>query len=222
MTEANAGHERTIRRLEPYPAAAPEVGSWLGTMQTLRRGLLNTLGRIEKAGWGNDFLDWRGPAGDDNSVGSLLYHISVVELGWLYFDMLPATAPGDLKDLLPVPGWDEHERLTHVPGKTISEHKELLAEARHRFLELVAPMSLEDWRTLRSPEGEDYSVTPEWIVFHLVEHEAGHLYEIHRMVRKWRAQKPRWFPARAVARFQPQPFGSFGRAWPADRVAARP
>jgi hypothetical protein len=36
----------------------------------------------------------------------------------------------------------------------------------------------EDWPTLRSPHGEDYDVSPEWAVFHLVEHEAGHAYQI--------------------------------------------
>ncbi len=188
MTDPDAGHERTIRTLEPYPAVTPEVGIWLGAMQTLRSGLLNSLGRIERADWGEDFLDWRGPTGDDNSVGSLLYHIAVAELGWLYFDIMLGDTPADLEELLPFPGWDEKERLTHVPGRTLQQHLDLLAEARRRFLAHVSPMALEDWRNLRAPEGDDYAATPEWIVFHLVEHEAGHMYEIHRMVRKWRAQ----------------------------------
>src|SRR5690625_807260 len=189
MTDTDAGPERTIRILEPYPAVTPEVGVWLGAMQTMRHGLLSSLDRIGRAGWGNDFLDWRGPAGDDNSVGSLLYHIALVELGWLYFDMMLGDTPADLKELFPFEGWDEQERLTHVPDRSLQEHLDLLAESRRRFLAHVASVSLEDWRTLRSPEGDDYSATPEWIVFHLVEHEAGHMYEIHRMVRKWRAQQ---------------------------------
>lgn len=186
MAGTDTGEQRSIRTLEPYSAAAPEVGVWLGSMQTLRRGLLNTLSRIDQAGWGGDFLDWRGPADEDNSVGTLLYHIALVELGWLYFDMMPEAAPQDLRELLPFDGWDDQGRLTHVADKPLREHIELLAEARGKFLELVAPMSVEDWRTLRSPAGEDYSATPEWMVYHLVEHEAGHMYEIHRMVRKWR------------------------------------
>ncbi len=188
MIDSDAGPRR-IQELDPYPAATPEVGTWLGAMEKVRGGLLRTLGRIDAAGWGNEFLDWRGPQGDDNSVGTLLYHIAWVELGWLYFDIMLGDAPADLKELLPVHGWDDQERLTHIPGKSMQEHLELLAEARRRFLEQIAPMMLEDWRTLRSPEGDDYSATPEWVVFHLVEHEAGHMYEIHRMVRKWRAQQ---------------------------------
>jgi hypothetical protein len=37
---------------------------------------------------------------------------------------------------------------------------------------------LDDWRRLRSPDDVDYRVTPEWAVFHLVEHEAGHSFQI--------------------------------------------
>ena len=102
MTDTGASPERTVLTMEPYPAPVKAVGAWLGAMQTMRQGLLHALARIDRAGWGNGFLDWR---------------------------------------------------------------------------------------TLRSPPGEDYSATPEWIVFHLVEHEAGHLYGIHRLVRLWREQR---------------------------------
>lgn len=175
--------------MEPHPAAVEAVGAWLGAMQSIRGQLLHTLTRIDRAGWGNGFLDWRGPAGDDNSVGSLLYHIAAVELSWLYFDMLPEREPDDLRDLLPFDDRDDQGHLVHVTGWTMQQHLDLLAEARRRFLHEVGAMTLEDWRTLRSPPGEDYSATPEWIVFHLVEHEAGHLYGIHRLVRLWREQR---------------------------------
>src|SRR5690625_957417 len=33
--------------------------------------------------------------------------------------------------------------------------------------------------------GEDYAVTPGWINYHLLEHEAEHRAEILRLVRKW-------------------------------------
>jgi hypothetical protein len=51
-------------------------------------------------------------------------------------------------------------------------------------------MSLADWRTPRSPKNEDYSVTPEWMVFHLVEHEAGHIFQVSAL----RSRASRFFP----------------------------
>lgn len=47
-------------------------------------------------------------------------------------------------------------------------------------------MTGEDWSRLRDPAGEDYAVSPAWVVFHLVEHEAGHAAQI--AVMKKRAQ----------------------------------
>jgi hypothetical protein len=187
MSDETTSSGRDIDRLGTYPeAAVPEVGQWLWGMQAVRRGLLNTLDRIEKAGFGQQFLDWRGPDGNDNSVGTLLYHVAGVEMGWLYCDMLMTGFPDEVQAWFPLDDRDETGRLRFIPGLGFEEHRTRLARTRERFLEVVAGLSLEDWRRLREPEGEDYAVTPGWIVFHLLEHEAGHLYEIRRLVRKWR------------------------------------
>ena len=51
-------------------------------------------------------------------------------------------------------------------------------KCRAVFLERMKEINLEDWSKLRSPEGENYSVSPAWAVFHLVKHEAGHAAQI--------------------------------------------
>jgi uncharacterized damage-inducible protein DinB len=45
----------------------------------------------------------------------------------------------------------------------------------------------EEWSRLREPEGEPYAVAPAWMVFHLVEHEAGHAAQIASMRRRARS-----------------------------------
>lgn len=192
MTNEPAEPARTVHTLGSYPGAAPEVGAWLWALQETRRGLLSTLERTERAGFGQEFLDWRGPGGDDNPVGTLLYHVAGVEMGWLYFDMLMTGLPDDVKGWFPLDDREEGGRLRRLPGISMAEHKERLEKSRQRFLEVVSELTLADWNEPRSPEGEDYSATPGWIVFHLVEHEAGHLYEIRRMVRKWRERGGIW------------------------------
>jgi hypothetical protein len=57
-----------------------------------------------------------------------------------------------------------------------------LCAMRRRFLKLIGPMSLEVWSTLREP---DYAAAPAWIVFRLVEHQAGHTFQIREMKRRW-------------------------------------
>lgn len=33
-------------------------------------------------------LDWHGPDGQENSIGSLLFHMALVERTWLHYDFL--------------------------------------------------------------------------------------------------------------------------------------
>ncbi len=185
MTEAAKRPERRLHTAGNHHGALPEIGTWLWGMKEARRGLLRTLERIEAAGFGQEFLDWRGIDGKDNSVGTVLYHVAGVEMGWLYFDLLMTALPDDVKERFPEEDRAEDGNLRHFPGETLDQHRDRLAWTRQRFLESVSALSLEEWHELRSPEGEDYAATPAWIVFHLLEHEAGHLYEIRRVVRKW-------------------------------------
>lgn len=185
MSEASGRSERTIDAMGSYPGAVPEIGVWLWAMEEARRNLLATLKRIERAGFGQEFIDWRGPDGNDNSVGSLLYHIAGVEMGWLYFDVLGTGLPADIQELFPVDDRTEDGMLRHVADVPLADHIAKLATTRRRFLEIVGAMSLEEWNELKEPAGEDYAMTPAWTVYHLVEHEAGHLYEVRRVVRKW-------------------------------------
>src|SRR5690606_11586373 len=113
-------------------------------------------------------LDWRGPSGSDNSIGSLLYHLALVEMSWLYEDMLLAEPPADIAALFPVAHRAADGTLAHVPGVELSEHLRRLEVARDRFLELMTPMTLTDWHTVREPPGTDYASSPAWVVYHLV------------------------------------------------------
>lgn len=178
-------NERSVHTMGAYPGAIPQVGVWLWAMQEARRNLLTTLGRIERAGFGQEFIDWRGADGNDNSVGTLLYHIAGVELGWLYVDILGGALPDDWSTLFPFDDRTDEGTLRHIPGVALEDHVAKLAESRRRFLDIVSAMSEEQWNELRSPPGENHSITMAWTVYHLLEHEAGHTYQIYRIVRKW-------------------------------------
>ncbi|HLV11825.1 MAG TPA: DinB family protein [Trueperaceae bacterium] len=178
MSETFAGRE--VRTVQPHPGADNEVGRWLWAMEEVRRGLEG-----EVAGLDRDRLDWRGHSGDDNSIGSLLYHIALIETSWLFEDILMRPYPEDLIALFPHDHRTRDGKLTHVPGVPVSEHLERLRFVRRRFVDLLGPMSRDEWDRVRAPEGVDYAVSPAWVVFHLVEHEAGHLFEIRAINRRW-------------------------------------
>lgn len=105
-------------------------------------------------------------------------------MGWLFFDILGQDLPPAVEDDLPYDLADASGRLVRVPGVALDEHLARLRRCRAIFLDAFRTMSLDDWKRLRAPEGEDYRVTPEWAVFHLVEHEAGHLFQIRRLKRQ--------------------------------------
>jgi len=182
MSEAN---DRRILRLSAEPGAFPEMAPWLGALQESRRELLEVLERIERAEFGQEFIDWRGKDGDDNSLGSILYHLAGVEMGWLYIDWYRTDLPEDVLGWLPFTSHDDTGRLTHVPDVPLDEHRGRLQLTRNRLLSEFSRLKPSQWDELSAPEGEDYAVTPGWIIYHLLEHEAGHRAEILRLVRKW-------------------------------------
>jgi len=162
------------------PGAAPEIGSWLSAMEETRRGLTRTVTEPDQSA-----LDWRGPSGRDNSIGSLLYHVALIEMSWLYEDVLLEEPPADIEALFPHAHRDADGRLTIVADMPLGAHLERLEATRARFLERMTPMSMSDWHRLREPDRTDYTCSPAWVVFHLVEHEAGHLFQIREIKRRW-------------------------------------
>jgi len=138
-----------------------------------RCGLFRTLIRV----W------WIGRDRTGRRTRSLLYHIAKVELGWLYgdlkglTDLTPAVKPD-----FPFPSTEsDRTHLTRVLGIPLAEHVARLEHSRDVFLQEFQGISSDEWRRLRRPP--DFAkvrdeVTPEWAVFHLVEHETGHAFQI--------------------------------------------
>ncbi|HLN60922.1 MAG TPA: DinB family protein [Symbiobacteriaceae bacterium] len=164
-----------VKGLAGYPN---EIGRWLWTMQAVRQKTLELVEGLDQA-----TLDWQGPDGRENAIGSLLYHIAVVEMSWLHFDLLlRKDFPPEVSSLFRVEPWKDGV-LAHIPNASLEEHLSRLEQSRSVFLNAFRGMTLEDWRTLRIPS-EDEQVTPEWVVFHLMEHEAGHAYQIASIKRR--------------------------------------
>jgi uncharacterized damage-inducible protein DinB len=128
-------------------------------------------------------LDWEGPARNENAIGSLLYHIALVEMSWLFFDILEQDFPPAVKAEFPHPMSSEG-RITSVLQVPLADHLKRLGSSRSTLLEAFRGMSLADWGRSRSPEGDDYTVTPAWAVFHLVEHEASHTGQINSLKKR--------------------------------------
>ena len=110
-------------------------------------------------------------------IGTLLYHIAVIEADWLSVEVREeADYPPELMALFPYDVRDAARRLTLVTGVDLAAHLARLDAVRAQFMATFAAMSLADFTRIRAlPQ---YDVTPQWVVHHLLQHEAEHRGEI--------------------------------------------
>ncbi|MGW6383428.1 DinB family protein [Peribacillus butanolivorans] len=163
-----------VSRLSEYEE---EIGRWLWCLEDVRRTLLTELTGISQG-----ILDTK--MDERQTIGSLLYHIALVEADWLYEEVLVTEWDSEIRSLFPLECRSEEGSLTHIEGQSLEEHFYRLNKVREVFLSHFRSMDLTDWRKPRALE--QYDVTPEWVVYHLIEHESHHRGQIFQLLSKLR------------------------------------
>jgi uncharacterized damage-inducible protein DinB len=152
--------------LKPLQAKEPLIGRWLSYLEDGRKRTKEVIENLPAT-----ILDWQGPS-FQNSIGTLLYHIALIEADWLYVEILEQPYPDFLATWFPFGVRDEGGRLTPVQGWELNRYLELLDNVRGEFIKHLSIMTLEEF--LRARSLEYYDVTPEWVFSHLLQHEAAH------------------------------------------------
>jgi len=152
--------------LEPVSGGSGETGAWSAALTDCRARTLKAI-----AGINQNELDWQPPL-CANTIGTLLYHIALIEADWLYTEILERPIPEDLKAILHLDDRESNGELTTIRGETANQHEQRLARVRDEFLQALGSMTLTEFRRVRHLP--DYDVTPEWVVLHLMQHEAEH------------------------------------------------
>lgn len=148
----------------------PEIGRWLWALQDTRQRTMSGLDRLTPA-----IIDWL-PPNDESSIGTVLYHIALIEADWLYTEVLEESIPPEVLALFPYDDRDEQDHLTQVKGLSLEQHLRRLETVRGLLLDVFQQMNLEEFRRVRSLA--EYDVTPEWVLHHLMQHEAEHRSQI--------------------------------------------
>ena len=162
--------------LDAETGVEPEIGRWLAALQDARRDTLAELGAITP-----DVVDAR-PPGSENSIGSSLYHVAIIEADWLFDDLLGRSLETtELAPLFPYDVRDERGTLQGVLGVGLEDHLDRLARVRATVLREIRALSLEDFLAVRARDG--YDVSGAWVVHHLLQHEAEHRSEIGWLLR---------------------------------------
>ena len=100
----------------PDGVADPEVGRWLSAFAEVRRDTDKILDQIRPEAIDADL----GDGGD--TLGTVLYHTALVEIGWVFWDVLDREA--DIpKSLFPHDDRVVDGRLTPVLGETLEQHR---------------------------------------------------------------------------------------------------
>jgi uncharacterized damage-inducible protein DinB len=183
MSASGTNIERHVYTVEPLEGCDPIVGTALWVMQDTRR---RTLRELE--GLPDEWLDKVPPMGN-NTLGTILYHMALAESGWLY-DVIQQTPPSEIQELLPQEGWDEQGILVKQEGNTLDTYLDRLKVVRERFLEVYKAMPVEEFRRLRDVPawtGDIHHLTPERVLYHLVNHDAEHRGEIMMIVEHFRS-----------------------------------
>jgi len=153
--------------LEPLTDYEPLVGSWLSAYQDARRRTINTLEGLEP-----NIIVWH-PPWSGNTVSALLYHLAAIEADWLFTDILEKSEfPPQIDELFPFDVHDADDNLTSVPGTSLEAHIQRLVDMREYFMIAMRAINDRDFRRARI--FPDYRVTPEWVIYHLMQHEAEH------------------------------------------------
>ena len=156
-----------IQEIKPLPGYEPLVGTWLWAFENSRQRTLRTLEGFEP-----NLPDWL-PSWGDNPISALLYHLAVIEVDWLFTDILEKDEfPPEIDELFPYDVRDQDGNLTTVPGISLQVHLQRLAAMREYFMEAMLGITDDEFRRVRS--FPDYQVTPQWTIHHLMQHEAEH------------------------------------------------
>ncbi len=152
--------------IAPFRSVDPEIGRMLWMLQDTRERMKQSLQGLDP-----NQIDLA-PEPYKNSIGSLLYHVAVIETDWLYAEVLEREIPDEVLMLFPEGVRDDSGVLAAPQQRELERHLQVLDQIRALVLESYGAMTLDDFRRPRNlPQ---YDVTPEWVLHHLMQHEAEH------------------------------------------------
>ncbi len=165
-------NERTVMDLQKSSELAPKVADYYSMMEKSREKLIERVQGLEMKQ-----LDFTPIPDRIESIGTLLLHIAAVEWSWVFEDIDGQEMDYDKWKY----GFALREKIPQIHGKDISFYLERLGEVRDAVFKRVRSLSDDQLRS--SIEVDDAVVSIEWILFHLIEHEAIHIGQVSMLLR---------------------------------------
>ena len=163
-----------ITTCDPVEGYTPQVGRYVAQMNEVRASL-----KREVEGLSTEHLDWH-PDDNTESIGTMLLHIDGVEWSWIFEDIFgrPDTEyPGEWPEVMPI-----RVGVEQVRGRPVAWYLDKLDATRQRTLEVIKSFTDADLARLVGEadlgpkrEKRSYLFTIDWIIWHIIQHEASHL-----------------------------------------------
>jgi uncharacterized damage-inducible protein DinB len=163
--------------LDPV-ADDPEIGRWLSALDEVRRDTLAVVTDLS-----GDAVD-RDPGDGGDTIGTVLYHVALIEADWVFSDVLDRES-AIVHDLFPSDDRTQDGHLSQIRGESMAQHLDRLARTRAMVREELGAMSAEDFHRPRARD--DYDVSADWVVFHLIDHEVEHRVRLTALRDRFRA-----------------------------------
>ena len=165
---------KRLMDVKPREAKEPLLGFWLAYLEDCRNRTKEVISNLKE-----EQLDEIFPQ-QGNTIGTLLYHIALIEADWLYAEILHQGYPDFLQEWFPLEHRNEKGELSIIKDWKLQQYVSLLDKVRYQFVQTLSEMTLEDFHRLRSLP--DYDVSPEWVCLHLLQHEASHRGQIQALM----------------------------------------
>ncbi len=184
----------------PARAASKEAASFVEQLDELSARLFDELADITPAelAWQPGTRAPRARGTGMNTIGMLLAHNAIVEVFWLMTAMDDYT-PGKLKRVLGVEEDDDGMPMAPdaVPpsllkGRNLAWYRRLHDKARRHTKKLAArfgPRDLEATVFRTRSDGQQFLINRRWILYHVLEHQAGHYGQMLLLRHLWRDRR---------------------------------
>ena len=171
-----------ITTCNPVEGYAPQVGRYVAQLTEARNHL-----KRQVEGLTIEQMDWH-PDEATESISTQLLHLDAVEWSWMHEDIFGASSddyPGNWHEAMPI-----RAGAPQVTGRPLQGYLEKLDSTREETLRILRGFTDEDLSRLVGEAETEPGVekrsrlfTIDWIIWHIIEHEAAHVGQIELLRR---------------------------------------
>ncbi len=165
--------KKTLRKTE-FEELSPRVALWYSVMHETRERLFRVLRDLTQ-----EELDYTPNERKFETIGTLLLHIAAVEWSWIFEDI--GGKEMDYEEFKHAFALRPEVNIPQLKDQSIQFYIDKLKEIREDVYQRLANFEDDDLDKIIGSDSDKHSI--EWILFHIVEHEAMHIGQIQLLRR---------------------------------------